>query len=109
MKTKSNKSNAGLPNRPEQPRSNQAELPAPSPTLPASQSPAWTGVFFDGPAPEQDREGEEIPVWHVFVGTEDAEPTGTVYRVFSFAKAQSLAQAISNDRRLDLVAEASPA
>ena len=66
-------------------------------------------MFFDGPEAEQDREGEEIPVWHVYVGTEDAEPVSRVYRVFSFTKAQSLTQAMSKDRRLELVAEAQPA
>ena len=82
-----------------EPKTNQPSL-APSP---------WVGVFFDGPEPEQDREGEEIPVWHVYVGTKDAEPVSTVYRVFSFTKAQSPAQAMSNDRRLELIAEAQPA
>ena len=107
MKTKSNKSDAGLPNRPEQPRN---EVPMTDHrSLVTSTPPAWTGVFFDGPQPDQDREGEEIPVWHVYVGTQDAEPTGTVYRVFSFTKAQALAQAISKDRRLELVAEATTA
>ena len=76
--------------------------------LPASQT-AWQGVFFDGPEPDQDRDGDEIPVWHVFVGTQDAQPISTVYRVFSFTKAQSLAQAMSQDRRLQLVAEATTA
>jgi hypothetical protein len=70
---------------------------------------AWQGVFFDGPEPDQDRDGEEIPVWHVYVGSENAEPTGTVYRLFSFTKAQALAQAMSKDRRLELVAEATTA
>ena len=106
MKTKSNQSEAGLPNRPEQPRNNE---PSPSVQQAPAPAPAWQGVFFDGPEPDQDRDGEEIPVWHVYVGTEDAEPVSHVYRVFSFAKAQSLAQAISNDRRLELVADATTA
>ena len=81
--------------------------PIPTPT--PAPAPAWKGVYFDGPEAEQDREGEEIPVWHVYVGTEEAEPVSRVYRVFSFTKAQSLAQAMSKDRRLELVAEAQPA
>jgi len=86
-----------------------ATKPAPTPTPAPAPAPAWTGVYFDGPEAEQDREGEEIPVWHVYVGTEEAEPVSRVYRVFSFTKAQSLAQAMSKDRRLELVAEAMPA
>ena len=69
----------------------------------------WRGVFFDGPEPEQDRDGEEIPVWTVYVGDENANPLSRVYRVFSFAKAQSLANAMAKDRRLELIAEAMPA
>jgi hypothetical protein len=63
-------------------------------------------VFFDGPEPEQDREGEEIPVWHVYVGDEHAEPLSRVYRVFSFKKAEALAQAMAKDRQLNLIADA---
>ncbi len=107
MKTKPTKKESGLQSRPEQAGSkNNKPSEQQTNTL---QAPTWTGVFFDGPEAEQDREGEEIPVWHVFVGTEDAEPVSTVYRVFSFTKAQSLAQAMSKDRRLELVAEAQPA
>ncbi len=86
-----------------------APTPAPAPAPASAPAPAWNGVFFDGPEAEQDREGEEIPVWHVYVGTEDAEPVSRVYRVFSFTKAQSLAQAMSKDRRLELVADATTA
>ena len=69
----------------------------------------WLGVFFDGPQPDQDHEGEEIPVWIVYVGTEEADPVGTVYHVYSFARAQGLAQRIAQDRRLELIHEATPA
>jgi hypothetical protein len=110
MKTKPTKSESGLQSRPEQAGSkNSKPSVEQNPTPATAQAPAWTGVFFDGPEAEQDREGEEIPVWHVYVGTEDAEPVSRVYRVFSFAKAESLAQAMSKDRRLELVAEAQPA
>jgi hypothetical protein len=77
-------------------------------TATTDQTP-WRGVFFDGPEPEQDRDGEEIPVWTVYVGDENANPLSRVYRVFSFAKAQSLANAMSHDRQLELIAEAMPA
>ncbi len=101
--TKQTNPDAGLQSRPEQVGTEQKKSEQ------KATAPAWNGVFFDGPEAEQDREGEEIPVWHVYVGTEDAEPVSTVYRVFSFTKAQSLAQAMSKDRRLELVAEAQPA
>ena len=76
-----------------------------------SPSLGWRGVFFTGPEPEQDRRGEkdEIPVWHVFVGDQDANPVSKVYRVLSFLKADTLAVAMSKDRRLELIAEAQPA
>src|ERR1035441_314454 len=51
------------------------------PITPAPDQPpaGWRGIFFDGPQPDRDREGEEIPVWVVYVGDEDADPVGTVY------------------------------
>ena len=69
----------------------------------------WRGVYFDGPQPDQDAEGEEIPVWIVYVGDEEAEPTGTVYHVYNFARAQALAELIAQDRRLELIHEATTA
>jgi hypothetical protein len=69
----------------------------------------WRGVFFEGPEPAQDHEGDEIPVWYVFVGDKDAEPIGKVYRCSSFAPAQSLAQRMAKDRKLELIHEAMPA
>ena len=69
----------------------------------------WRGVFFDGPQPDQDREGDEIPVWFVYVGDKDAEPVGKVYRCNSFAPAQSLAQRMAKDRKLELIQDAMPA
>ena len=77
----------------------------------APEGSAWRGVFFTGPEPEKDPRGEkdEIPIWHVFVGDQEANPLSRVYRVFSFAKADGLALAMSRDRRLELVTEAQPA
>ena len=69
----------------------------------------WRGVFFEGPESAQDHEGEEIPVWYVFVGDKDAEPVGKVYHCYSFAPAQSLAQRMAKDRKLELIQEAMPA
>jgi hypothetical protein len=73
------------------------------------QAPAWRGVFFDGPQPDRNREGDEIPVWSVFVGDDEGIPVGRVYHVYSFTKAQALAQAMAKDRNLELITEAMPA
>jgi len=69
----------------------------------------WRGIYFDGPQPDQDHEGEEIPVWVVYVGDEEAEPVTTVYHVYDFARAQALAQRIAQDRRLELIHDATTA
>ncbi|MEI7935196.1 MAG: hypothetical protein WCK27_00775 [Verrucomicrobiota bacterium] len=76
--------------------------------LPKAAPPAkpWRGVFFEGPESDQDREGDEISVWFVYVGDKEAEPVGKVYRCNSFAPAQSLAQRMAKDRRLELIHEA---
>ena len=69
----------------------------------------WRGIFFDGPQSDQNHDGDEIPVWFVYVGDEEAEPTGTVYKCHNFTAAEELAKQMSHDRRLDLIHEASPA
>ena len=69
----------------------------------------WRGVFFEGPESAQDHEGDEIPCWYIFVGDEDAQPVGKVYRCYSFAPAQSLAERMAKDRKLELIREAMPA
>ena len=69
----------------------------------------WRGIFFDGPQSDQNHDGDEIPVWLVYVGDEEAEPTDTVYKLHSFQAAEQLAKRMSQDRRLDLIHEASPA
>ena len=67
---------------------------------------AWRGIFFRGPASRQDKEGEEQPEWHVFLGDDQGEPVRTVYHVHSFKRAESLARVMSTDRKLELIAEA---
>ena len=69
----------------------------------------WRGVFLDGPQADQDREGDEIPVWVVYVGDEDASPVSTVYQCHSFKSAEKLARRMSYDRRLELIHEAAAA
>ena len=69
----------------------------------------WRGIFFDGPQSDQNHDGDEIPVWVVYVGDEEAEPTDTVYKLHNFTAAEQLAKRMSHDHRLELIHEASPA
>ncbi len=71
--------------------------------------PALRAVFFDGPEPDQNHDGDEIPTWSVYVGDEDGRPVDQVYRCLSFSAAERLAQRIAEDRGLELIAEAMPA
>ena len=38
----------------------------------ADPAAGWRGVFLDGPEPDEDASGEEIPVWTVFIGNDEA-------------------------------------
>ena len=69
----------------------------------------WRGVFFDGPQSDRDAEGEEIPSWSVYVGNEEAEPVGKVYRFLDYPSGETLARRMARDRRLEFIHEASPA
>ena len=57
----------------------------------------------------QDHEGEGVQVWFIFVGDEDAEPVGKVYRCYSFASAEEVAERMAIDRQLELIHKAMPA
>jgi hypothetical protein len=63
-------------------------------------------VFFDGPFPTQDKEGEEQPVWSVYVGLDWETPTRKVYTIHNYRRAEDLAKAMARDRKLELVSEA---
>ena len=39
----------------------------------------WRGVYFDGPQPDRNTDGDEVPVWCVYVGDEEAEPVNRIY------------------------------
>jgi hypothetical protein len=69
-----------------------------APPLPAEN---WRGVFFDGPQPDQNQDGDEIPAWFVYVGNEEAEPVGKVDKFHDFKAAEDAARRMSRDRRLD--------
>ncbi len=82
---------------------------APATTQPRSaRAGPWRGIFFDGPQSDTDRNGDEIPVWYVYVGDEDAEAVESVYKCLSFAGAEALAKRMAHDRRLELIHEAMP-
>jgi hypothetical protein len=67
---------------------------------------AWRAIFFRGPQPAQNKDGDEIPLWSVYLGDEEGEPVRTVYGMHSFKKAESLAKVMAEDRKLELIHEA---
>ena len=71
--------------------------------------PALRAVFFDGPEPDRNPDGDEIPTWAVYVGDEEGIPVDQVYHCLSFANAERLAQRIAEDRGLELITDAMPA
>lgn len=77
-------------------------------TTTAAPAENWRGVFFEGPLSDQNHVVDEIPVWFVYVGDEDAEPTDHVYRVHDFQAAEELAKRLSRAHRLELIQDAMP-
>ena len=69
----------------------------------------WRGVFFDGPQADHNQDGDEVPVWCVYVGDEEAEPIHRIYWLWSYDLALDLAQRMARDRRLELVHDATTA
>ena len=69
----------------------------------------WRGIFFDGPQADHNQDGDEVPVWCVYVGDEEAEPTNRVYWCWSYTLARDLAHRMAHDRRLELIDEATTA
>ena len=69
----------------------------------------YRAVYFDGPSADLDPEGEEIPVWVVYVGDDEAEPVSHLQHFRSFEIAEQVARRIAHDRGLDLIHEATPA
>ena len=69
----------------------------------------WRGVFFDGPQSDRNHDGDEVPVWCVYVGDEEAEPVNRIYWLWSYELALDLAQRMARDRRLELIHEAAAA
>ena len=69
----------------------------------------WRGVFFDGPQSDRNDDGDEVPVWCVYLGDEEAEPVGQVYFCHDYRAGDQLARRTASDRRVHLIHEASPA
>jgi hypothetical protein len=63
-------------------------------------------VVFDGPYADQDRYGEEVPVWSVSLEDENGNAL-KVYTVRSYGAGDALAGKIARDRRIEFVREAS--
>jgi len=70
---------------------------------------AWRGVYFDGPQSDQNQDGDEIPVWVVYIGDDDAEPVSHLSKFHSYQIAADYAEQLARSRRLELIHEASPA
>ena len=69
----------------------------------------YRAVYFDGPSADRDHEGEEIPVWVVYIGDDEAEPVSHLQHFRSFQIAEEVARHLANAKRLDLIHEATPA
>ena len=66
-------------------------------------------VLVNGPYPEIDARGEEIPYWTVCCGDNDGEPTGKIYTCWTLKVARDLGNRMAHDRRLELIDEATHA
>ena len=69
----------------------------------------YRAVYFDGPQSDQNRDGDEIPAWLVYVGDDEAEPVSHLQHFRSYEIAEQVARHLASDRRLDLIHDASPA
>ncbi len=66
-------------------------------------------IFLSGPEPAQNKDGDEIPVWTVYVGDDQAEPVSRTYTSHNLNRARALAAAMRRDRMLPVIDEAWPA
>jgi hypothetical protein len=67
----------------------------------------WRGIFFRGPTKARTYDKKEVTNWSVFRGDNLGRPKGKVYQFTDFARAAKLAEAMSRDRGIDLIREAS--
>lgn len=66
-------------------------------------------IYVNGPEPEQDQHGEEIPVWSVYTGDEYGDATGDVQWCYSRYAAQLHAQHLAKSTRLPIEDDSSEA
>jgi hypothetical protein len=69
----------------------------------------YRAVYFDGPQSDQAHDGEEIPVWVVYIGDDEAEPVSHLQHFRSFQIAEGVARHLARTKRLELIHEANPA
>lgn len=69
----------------------------------------YRAVYFDGPSADRDHEGEEIPVWVVYIGDDEAEAVSHLRHFHSFQIAEDAARHLARAKGIDLIHEASPA
>lgn len=67
---------------------------------------SYRAVYFDGPEPDTDQDGEEIPAWTVYIGDADADPVAQIHKLHHFKSAELLAFQMATDHRLDLIHDA---
>jgi hypothetical protein len=63
-------------------------------------------VWFTGPEPVKNKDGDEVPCWHVCARDVQGLIMSKVYGVYDYAKAQALAQHMATDRNCVLISEA---
>jgi hypothetical protein len=65
-------------------------------------------VFFEGPCSDQDGQGDEVPVWFVFIGDTDGDPVDKVSQFTEFDNARGYARDLAAAWQLSLVSDAMP-
>ena len=65
----------------------------------------WRGVFLRGPHQVKAADGRETSIWSVYQGDNEGNPAGRVYEIKDYTRAEKLAQAMSQDRKLELIIE----
>ncbi len=73
------------------------------------RSAQWRGVFFDGPQSDQNPDGDEIPVWTVYIGDEEANPISNLRTFHNYDIASEQAEHLARRWNLELVQDAMPA
>jgi hypothetical protein len=62
-------------------------------------------VSFTGPEPDQNSDGDEVPVWSIAIMTDDEEILED-FNTYTYNDGLTLAQHLSQEHHLELVAEA---